>query len=168
MKIDTKDARFYAAAVGLISAGLLAGAHYFQYVEHLLPCELCYWQRFPHFALVPLAALAFLWRQGRPFVLGVMGLTALGNAGIAIFHVGVEYHWWEGLTACSAPTVRPTTLEEARKIIFESRVVPCDKALWHFLGLSMAGWNGVASLVQTGLAGFGAGVAWQRAKRIGG
>ena len=41
-----------------VPAALLAGAYLSQFVGGLHPCEMCYWQRWPHFAAVALAALA--------------------------------------------------------------------------------------------------------------
>src|SRR5205814_10552461 len=42
----------YSSKIGLMAAlgsgALLLGAYYFQYVEKLAPCDLCYWQRWPH------------------------------------------------------------------------------------------------------------------------
>jgi disulfide bond formation protein DsbB len=35
-------------------------------------------------------------------------------------------------------------------------VIRCDEAPWHFLGLSFAGWNAVASFVLAIIATFGA------------
>ena len=46
------------------SGALLLGAYYFQYVVGLAPCEMCYWQRYPHMVAIVagLAALAtFSW-----------------------------------------------------------------------------------------------------------
>jgi len=51
-----------AAALG--SGALLGGAYYFQYVMGLSPCEMCYWQRYPHMVaiIVGLLSLAsFAW-----------------------------------------------------------------------------------------------------------
>jgi len=162
-----RDGRAAAALILLISVGLIAGAYTFQYVWHYLPCELCYWQRKPHFILMVLAPVALLWRPMRPYVLGLMGLVALANMGIAIFHVGVEEHWWAGLSTCSSPASNGITSFEELKRQMQSGVqlVPCDRAVWWFLGLSMAAWNGVASLVQAAIAFIGGTIAWRNRAR---
>jgi disulfide bond formation protein DsbB len=162
MQGDGRRAALFAA---LASAGLLAAAYFFQYVVKLLPCELCYWQRKPHFAIIPLGLLGFFLMQARWrfVVLGLIVLAALTNTGISIFHVGVEHHWWQGLSTCSAPTAVTRTIEEARNLIFNSTVVPCDKPAWVFLGISMAGWNGLASLAIALWAALGARRSWRAA-----
>lgn len=142
------DGRRAALELALASAGLLATAYFFEYVLKILPCELCFWQRKPHFALIALGLLgAALTRPRlRAAVLLLMALVALAGVGLAFFHVGVEHKWWEGLQGCSAPTAVATTMEAARDLIFNSTVVPCDRPGWVFLGISMAGWNGIISL----------------------
>ena len=106
-----------------VPASLLIGAYLSQYVGGLHPCEMCYWQRWPHFAAVALAAVAI----------------AISGA-IGVFHAGVEYGWWEGLTRCSGGGAM--TLEE----IMSVPLVRCDEVQFSFLNVSMAGWNAIISL----------------------
>ncbi|MEO7655182.1 MAG: disulfide bond formation protein B, partial [Sphingomicrobium sp.] len=59
---EIREARAASAArllALLLPASLLAGALGSQYVGGLFPCEMCYWQRWPHAAAILLAALAF-------------------------------------------------------------------------------------------------------------
>lgn len=142
------NGRRAAALLALTSVVLLATVYFFQYVLRILPCELCYWQRKPHMLIIVLGILGALLSKPRPraVLLALIALASFANMGISIFHVGVEYRWWEGLSSCSTPTAVTSTLEEARNLIFNSTVIPCDKPGWVFLGVSMAGWNGLASL----------------------
>ncbi len=133
-------ARMVALAV---PAALLAGAYLSQYVGGLHPCEMCYWQRWPHFAAVALAALAFLFAAPTRNARLLTGLAALAIAlsgAIGVFHAGGEYGWWEGLTRCSS--AGPMTLED----IMNVPLVRCDEVQFKFLTISMAGWNAIISL----------------------
>ena len=58
--IDTPAARTARWIVLLVPALLLGGAYVSQYVFGLYPCEMCWWQRYPHFAALALALLAFI------------------------------------------------------------------------------------------------------------
>jgi disulfide bond formation protein DsbB len=131
------------------SVGLLGGAFAFQYIGGLAPCQLCLWQRWPHAAaiLIGVVALATGWRG----LAWLGGLAALTTAGIGMFHVGVEQLWWEGLAACTAGSIEgfsTADLLDPTKDI--AAVVRCDEIAWSLLGISMAGWNVVLSLVLTG------------------
>ncbi|MCY7271793.1 MAG: disulfide bond formation protein B [Sphingomonas bacterium] len=136
-----------AALARIVALGvpttLLAGAYLSQYVGGLHPCEMCYWQRWPHFFAIAVAALAFLSpadsRNAR--LLTALAAIAIAVSGaIGIFHAGVEYRWWEGLTRCS--TGGALTLDE----IMNVPLIRCDQVQFSFLGVSMAGWNALISL----------------------
>ncbi len=133
-----------------VPAALLAGALAFQYLGGLRPCEMCMWQRWALLVVFGIAALA--WLGGKPRVLLLLAaLALLGNAGIAAFHAGVEQHWWEGLTACTAPPVTGTTAEIMGQIMAQP-LVRCDAIPWSLFGISMAGWNALISFVIGGWA----------------
>lgn len=131
-------------------ASLLAGALAFQYFGGFAPCEMCMWQRWALLASFALAALGWLGGRQRMLLL-LAALAVLVNAGIAIFHAGVEQHWWQGLTACTAAPVTGTTAEVMAQIMAQP-LVRCDAIPWSLFGLSMAGWNAVISLCIGGWA----------------
>lgn len=138
--------------LGLMSAGLLAAAFAFEIFGGLLPCKLCIWQRWPHglIALVALLGLAAL----RPnLVFLIIGLLALGNAGIAFYHVGVEQGLWPGPASCSGGLDNSLSSSAMLDLLLATPVIRCDEIAWQFLGLSMASWNMLFSLAQAGLAG---------------
>lgn len=137
------------------SAALLLGAFGFQYIGGLLPCTLCLWQRWPHVAAVVLGA-AGLAHKGRIWPL-LGALAALTSAAIALFHVGVEQAWWEGLATCTVDAMSQVSVDDLLNTdVVLGAPVRCDAIAWSLLGISMAGWNGLISL---GLAGL-----WLRAK----
>ena len=130
--------RFARWLVLLIPAAALGGAYLGQYAFGLVPCEMCWWQRYPHMFALVFAALAFFWRPVRPLV-AVAALGILTSGLIGAFHAGVEYGWWQGLTACTAsPFAKGTDPLEA---IMNAPVVRCDEVQWSLLGISLAGWN---------------------------
>jgi disulfide bond formation protein DsbB len=131
------------------SVGLLGGAFAFQYIGGLAPCQLCLWQRWPHAAAILIGVVALA--TGLRGLVWLGGLAALTTAGIGMFHVGVEQLWWEGLATCTAGSIEGIStadlLDPTKDI---AAVVRCDEIAWSLLGISMAGWNVVLSLVLTG------------------
>jgi len=127
----------------LVPAGLLGGALFSQYVGGLYPCEMCYWQRWPHLAAILFALGALLSPIGsaRTRLLVLMAALAIAVSGaIGLFHAGVELGYWEGITRCT--TSGATSLED----IMSVPLVRCDQVQWALLGISMAGWNAILSL----------------------
>ena len=133
----------------LIPAGLLAGAYGSQYLGGLHPCEMCWWQRYPHFAAVPLALLGFfVSNPGLKRVLVALAAFAILTSGvIGGYHAGVEYGWWEGLSKCSG--VPSGSGADVMKQILQAPTIRCDVAPWTLFGISLAGFN---FLLSTGAA----------------
>ena len=136
-----QTARWLALGVPL---ALLTGAYISQYVFGLYPCEMCWWQRYPHFAAVVLAVLAFILPFRRALVILAAVAIAVSGA-IGAFHAGVEYGWWEGLTACSLPAAAGAGNDPLAAIL-DAPLVRCDVAPWKLFGISLAGWNFLFSL----------------------
>ena len=71
---------------------------------------------------------------------------------VATFHVGVEQHWWEGTSECGS-TIGPTNDPDALlKALMNQPIVRCNEVAWSMLGISMAGWNGLACLALAAFA----------------
>jgi disulfide bond formation protein DsbB len=132
----------------LLPLALLGGALGSQYLGGLHPCEMCYWQRWPHGAAILLALIAFTAPsrsgQSRTFVLLAALAIAISGA-IGVYHAGVEAKIFEGITTCTANS-RGLSTAELLKQITHAPLVRCDQVQFRFLGVSMAGWNAILSL----------------------
>ena len=126
----------------------LAFAFIMQYGFDLHPCVLCLWQRLPFAIVMLLAGLATFpaLRRYAPVLLALSGLTYLIGTGLAIFHTGVERHWWLGTSGCSITPLTGTSAEDLRTQLLHTAVARCDEIAWTFLSLSMANYNVIYSL----------------------
>lgn len=132
----------------LVPTALLGGALGSQYWGGLHPCEMCYWQRYPHGIAIVLALLAILSspRPAASRLLVLLAALAIATSGaIGVFHAGVEMGWWEGLTSC-ATSSNAATAEELLADIMATPLIRCDQVQWSLFGISMAGWNAIISL----------------------
>ncbi|HEX8256267.1 MAG TPA: disulfide bond formation protein B [Allosphingosinicella sp.] len=132
----------------IVPAALLAGALGSQYLGGLHPCEMCHWQRWPHYAAVALALVAFAIRgaadRGRSFV-WLAALAILTSGAIGVYHAGVEAGIFEGLTQCTASAAGGSSADILADIM-ANPLVRCDQVQFSFLGVSMAGWNAIVSI----------------------
>ncbi|WP_392664099.1 disulfide bond formation protein B [Amaricoccus sp. B4] len=135
--------RGLGAAIG--SAALLGAALVFQYVGGLAPCPICIWQRWPHG--VAIACFALLIVLPIRFWAFVGGLAMTVNAGISLYHTGIERRWWPGPDSCTGPDVGSMSSSELLDRLLDTPAVLCDQVSWEFLGLSMASWNGICCLI---------------------
>lgn len=131
-----------------------------------VPCELCLMERNPYFAGVPLA-LATGWAAwaGRRHLastgFAVLGLAFLASAALAAYHAGVEWALWAGPAGCSGAMTAPTSATDFMAALKTVKVVRCDAPALVILGLSLAAWNGLLSVLLAALSGYGAGMAWR-------
>jgi len=133
-------------------AAMLGAAHAFETFGKLAPCLLCLKQREVYWvtgavALVTIVLTRTAWagRVRQPLVL-LIGLGFLYGAGLAAYHAGAEWKWWPGPAACAAGGAASADDLVAMLKGVKIAAPSCDKAVWIFLGLSMAGWNAVISL----------------------
>jgi disulfide bond formation protein DsbB len=155
--------------IAMIGGAAILGAWFFQYVLGLAPCPLCLEQRYPYYFAIPLALMVVIGDEAgssRKVLLAAMVAIALGmlwNAGLGVYHSGVEWKLWAGPQSCAG------ALDDLgggaggglRSRLETMRVVRCDEAPWRFLGLSLAGYNALISLLLAAVAAWGAAREWQ-------
>jgi disulfide bond formation protein DsbB len=144
----TLNARGFAGFVLIASAIVLGAALLSQYWGGLAPCELCLLERWPWDAALAIALVTLVAgsRPALPWVALGLGFVFAIGAAIAFYHVGVEKHWFDGPSACTASATGAMTLEEMKRQILGTAPVLCDKVQWALFGVSLAGWNLLASL----------------------
>ena len=149
---------FAVAALALIVL-TIAGAFAFQ-AAGIAPCELCLKERLPYYAGMALGAVtvAAAARAPKPLALACFALLAalfLFSAGFGAYHAGVEWGFWTGPSDCTGTPKHAASSADFLNQLQTIRVVRCDAVAIRILGLSLAGWNVVVSLVITGLAAAG-------------
>lgn len=161
-------AAWLVAAIGLAAIG---GAWFFQLVVGLPPCPLCLEQRYAYYFAIPLAGLVLLGLShgaSRKVLVAALAVIALGmvwNAGLGAYHAGVEWKFWAGPQDCSGSLSDLGTAGGLLDKLKSIRVVRCDEIPWSFLGLSLAGYNALISLLLSLIAAWGAWRAWHTLPR---
>jgi disulfide bond formation protein DsbB len=151
------------------SVAVLGGALVSQYWGGLAPCELCVLQRWPWVVSIVISAIG-IGVSGR-LALSWVALTLAAvfavSGALAFYHVGVERHWFAGPSACSGAATAADTVEALKARILGQMPVRCDEPAWSLWGISLAGWNLLASLLMGGgcLAAFS---QLRRSRRRGG
>jgi disulfide bond formation protein DsbB len=158
---DANPALTAALAITAVAAATLAGAWFFQLVLDIRPCPLCLEQRYAYYLAVPLGALvALAAARDAPRVvllggLAILAAAALGNAGLGTYHAGVEWKFWQGPTECTGEIGGLGSVGNLLERLATVKVIRCDEVQWRFLGLSLAGYNVLISLLMAALAGWG-------------
>ena len=152
-----------ALAVLVIAAATIAGAWYFQLVLGLQPCPMCLQERYAYYLAVPLAALVAVaagLHAPRGLLIGglvILALATLANAVFGAYHAGVEWKFWAGPTDCTGPVGNLGSAGSLLDRLDSVKVVMCDEIQWSFLGISLAGYNALISLLMAAIAVWGVG-----------
>lgn len=141
----------YGGLTLFLATGVILGALAFEHLGGLAPCPLCLMQRYAYYASIPLLFIAMALVSEKPRVAAliffVVALAFLANAGLGVYHAGVEWKFWPGPDTCGTAQALPTSASDLLSGLDQTRVVRCDEAAWTFAGLSLAGWNVIASLL---------------------
>jgi disulfide bond formation protein DsbB len=155
--------RAFAGFVLAASAVVLGAALLSQYWGGLAPCELCLLQRWPWGVAFTISLVTVLagGRGGLLWVALLLALVFAVSTVFAFYHVGVEQRWFAGPSACTASATGAMTLEQMKQQILGTAPVLCDRVQWSLFGVSLAGWNLLASLIMTAICGY----AFRQARR---
>lgn len=136
--------------IAIVSALALAGALAIEHIGGIPPCPLCLDQRIAYYAAIPLGLMAYALASGRRrWAFAILALLALGfaiNAGLGVYHSGIEWGWWPGPDACSGVAPIATSPGDLVKSLSQPRVVRCDEAALRIAGISLAGYSAILSL----------------------
>jgi len=107
------------------------------------PCPLCLYQRAAYAVagLIGLLALVAAPGERRALVVGLAGVAYAVGAGIALYHVGVEQHWWASAVCAAGGDKAPDTVAELRAMLTAKPAKACDEKDWTLFGVSMATYN---------------------------
>jgi disulfide bond formation protein DsbB len=144
-------ARWWTAFALLAALAMLGVAHAFETFGGLAPCPMCLKQRDAYWFAIAIALPATVWAllsrsKGTPRLASFLlfGVFAAGAAA-AVFHAGGELHWWKLPPTCGGSLDAVSADDLIRAWAGATRVPACDVAAWKMWGLSMAGWNAIAS-----------------------
>ena len=131
-----------------IPIAMLLSAFYLQYFQNLPPCDLCITQRWFHVLIMIYSLLVFMILKIRSisFNLIILGLAVIWLlSGIAgMYHFGIEIELWSGPEKCSSGI---DSSKDLFQYLMSKSPVKCDEVMYRILGLSLAGWNAVISIL---------------------
>jgi len=112
------------------------------------PCVLCLYQRVPYGLIMVLGFCALIIPSAdkkRGIALIAAAVFAIGG-GIALYHVGVEQHWWTSAAPCGSSGEVITSTQDLMAALQKKPVKSCGDIDWTLFGVARATYNGAASL----------------------
>jgi disulfide bond formation protein DsbB len=144
--------RCSAGIAAFASIVTIASVWGFELIGGLAPCQLCLEQRWPHYITILLGLLAYVLISRNQIklaalALGIIALIMIYSTGIAIYHAGVEWTFWPGPATCSGGDNLSTSAASLLHSLNEIQIPNCKDAAWRLLGISLAGYNVIISVL---------------------
>ena len=148
-----------AGVLLVVASFTIAAAWFTELVLGYVPCKLCLIQRWPYYAVIPLAAFAWLItgplalpRAARP-AFAMLAAIFMISAALGAHHAGVEWGWWAGPADCGGRvSPGPANAADLLSAMQATKIVSCTEATVKLMGLSMAGWNALVSFLMATIA----------------
>ena len=130
----------------LISSLMLISAFYLEYVYGALPCDLCITQRWFHGSII-IYSLIIIFIINKTSISKILlllggGILWLLSSLMGLYHFGIEMNFWTGPDGCSS------NIDFSKDILtylLNKSPIKCDEVMFEIFGLSLAGWNALAS-----------------------
>ncbi|MGI9461380.1 MAG: disulfide bond formation protein B [Alphaproteobacteria bacterium] len=138
----------------IFGLGVLLAVWILQYGFGFQPCPLCYYQRYPWWLMIFLGLLSalsnYIYKRqnshyGFMLILGIF--VMIFSMMLAGYHAGIEWKLWQGPAHCTAVEMIDPLTKTIDDFFSAANVTNCDKPALIFAGLSLSGWNFIASLV---------------------
>ena len=130
----------------LISSLMLISAFYLEYFHGALPCDLCITQRWFHAAVISYSLIIIFFQNKNSIskkLLLIGGCVLwLSSSAAGLYHFGIEMSFWTGPDGCSSNI---DFSKDTLTYLLEKSPIKCDEIMFEIFGLSLAGWNAVAS-----------------------
>lgn len=125
-----------------------------EYFFNIMPCSLCYYQRYVMMAIVALSLGVVIADYKGKFFTTLLYLMAFGGVILCIFHIGVEQKWWAMPQSCIGKTEITSTdpaemLKSLQEQMKNQKAVRCDKVNWYLFGFPASWWTCLAFLFAT-------------------
>ena len=127
---------------------MLLSAFYLEYFHGALPCDLCITQRWFHSAIIGYSFIIILIINktliSNKLLVLVGAILWLSSSLAGLYHFGIEMNFWTGPDGCSSNI---DFSKDTLTYLLNKSPIKCDEVMFEILGLSLAGWNALASLL---------------------
>lgn len=117
-----------------------------QYMYGVIPCSLCYYQRYA-MCVITISSLGIVISgYDKKYFTSMLCLIAFSGMILTSFHIGVEQKWWSMPKSCltniEITTTDPTEmLKSLNQQMKNQKVSRCDTVNWYLFGLPASWWT---------------------------
>mgnify|MGYP001212466214 FL=1 len=139
--------RFILNSLIILSFITLSFAYFVEFILDHEPCNLCKIERIPYIGSIILISLIILLNKWEKIILAIVLLLFIFGAITSIYHVGIEQGFFSESLLCElGMNTKIQNTDELLKTL-EKTPISCKEVTFKILGLSLATFNAVLSIV---------------------
>jgi disulfide bond formation protein DsbB len=139
--------KFILNAVLIFSVFALITAYFIQYILNHEPCNLCLIERIPYFAAIILISLIFILNKFEKIISLIVIFFFIFGAVVSFYHFGIEQGFFSESLVCDLGNGNKASSAQDLLKQLEKKTVSCKDVTFRILGISLATFNTVISLV---------------------
>ena len=139
--------RFILNSLLILSFLALSFAYFVEFILGHEPCNLCKIERIPYIGSLILISLIILLNKWEKIILAIVLLLFIFGAITSIYHVGIEQGFFSESLLCEIGM--NTNIQNTDELLktLEKTPISCKEVTFKILGLSLATFNAVLSIV---------------------
>ena len=139
--------KFTLNIILIFSIFALVAAYFIQYILGHEPCNLCLIERIPYLAAIILISLIFILNKFEKIISIIVGLFFIFGAVVSFYHFGIEQGFFNESVVCDlGGSSKVISTQDLLKQL-EKETVSCKDVAFKVLGLSLATFNTVISII---------------------
>jgi len=139
--------KFILNAILIFSIFALITAYFIQYVLGHKPCNLCLVERLPYLAAIILISLILFLNKYEKLISLIVGLFFVFGTIISFYHFGIEQDFFKESLVCDLGNNNAAISTQDLLKQFEKKIISCKDVTFRVLGLSLATFNTIISLI---------------------
>ena len=131
----------------IFSVFILVAAYFIEFILGHKPCNLCSIERIPYFASIILISLIFILKKYEKLISLIVGLFFIFGAIVSFYHFGIEQGFFSESFVCNLSNNNEALSSQDLLKELEKNTVSCKDVTFALLGLSLATFNTIISLI---------------------
>ena len=139
--------KFIFTGILIFSISALLFAYFVEHALKHTPCNLCLIERIPYVITIVLTLLVLFFNKYEKIVLISIGILFVFGASISFYHFGIEQGFFEESLVCNLGNNNKVMSPQELLKQLGGRIVSCKDVTFKILGLSLATFNTIISLI---------------------
>ena len=139
--------KFFLNIILIFSVFALISAYFIQYILGHQPCNLCLLERLPYLAAIILISLIFILNKYKKLIILTVSLFFIFGTIVSFYHFGIEQGFFSESLVCNLSNNNTSLSAQDLLKQLEKQTVSCKDVTFKVLGLSLATFNTIISLI---------------------